>query len=229
MAYPVAIDSDHRIWEAFDNHYWPALYFVDAKGRIRYHHFGEGEYAEAEWVLQQLLRENGAPGLDGNTVSVAPDGVEAAPSAAVQSPETYVGYRFGERFASPDRVGRDVAKSYRAPERTALNHWGLIGSWNVGAESAVLEAAGGRIVFRFQGRDLHLVLAPKKDGQPVRFQVRLDGAAPGNAAAARSASLVSISSSGSALASRTARSRSSSSMRASTPSCSRSARLGACR
>ncbi|PYQ04142.1 MAG: cytochrome C biogenesis protein, partial [Acidobacteria bacterium] len=147
MAYPVAIDSDHRIWEAFDNHYWPALYFVDAKGRIRYHHFGEGEYAEAEWVLQQLLRENGAPGLDGNTVSVAPDGVEAAPSAAVQSPETYVGYRFGERFASPDRVGRDVAKSYRAPERTALNHWGLIGSWNVGAESAVLEAAGGRIVF----------------------------------------------------------------------------------
>jgi len=187
VAYPVAIDSDHRIWEAFDNHYWPALYFVDAKGRIRYHHFGEGEYAEAEWVLQQLLRENGAPGLDGNTVSVAPDGVEAAPSAAVQSPETYVGYRFGERFASPDRVGRDVAKSYRAPERTALNHWGLIGSWNVGAESAVLEAAGGRIVFRFQGRDLHLVLAPKKDGQPVRFQVRLDGAAPGNAHGADSA------------------------------------------
>jgi len=181
VAYPVAIDSNHRIWEAFNNQYWPALYFVDAKGRIRHHYFGEGEYAEAEGVLQELLQENGARGLDGSTVRADGNGVEAAPSTAPQSPETYIGYRRGERFASPERLARDVARSYRPPERPSLNHWGLTGSWNVGPESAVLEAAGGRIVFRFHGRDLHLVLAPSKDGHPVRFKVRLDGAAPGDA------------------------------------------------
>jgi len=187
VGYPVAIDSDYRIWEAFANHYWPALYFVDGKGRIRYHYFGEGEYAKLERVLQELLEENGARGLEASTVSVAADGVEAAPSTAPQSPETYVGYRQGERFASPERVSRDAVKSYRAPEQPAPGHWGLVGSWNVGPESALLEAAGGRIVFRFQGRDLHLVLAPRKDGQPVRFKVRLDGAAPGDAHGADSA------------------------------------------
>jgi len=181
VAYPVAIDSNYRIWEAFNNQYWPALYFVDAKGRIRHHYFGEGEYAEAEGVLQELLQENGARGLDGSTVRADGNGVEAAPSTAPQSPETYIGYRRGERFASPERLARDVARSYRPPERPSLNHWGLTGSWNVGPESAVLEAAGGRIVFRFHGRDLHLVLAPSKDGHPVRFKVRLDGAAPGDA------------------------------------------------
>jgi thiol-disulfide isomerase/thioredoxin len=181
VAYPVAIDSNYRIWEAFDNQYWPALYFVDAKGRIRHHYFGEGEYAEAERVLQELLQENGARGLDGSAVRVDGTGVEAAPSTAPQSPETYIGYRRGERFASPERLARDAARSYRPPERPTLNQWGLTGSWNVGPESAVLEAAGGRIVFRFHGRDLHLVLAPSRDGHPVRFKVRLDGAAPDDA------------------------------------------------
>ncbi len=180
VVFPVAIDSDYIIWKAFDNHYWPALYFMDAKGRIRHHHFGEGEYAQAEQVIQALLQENGARGLDGSTVRVHADGVEAAPSAAVQSPETYVGYRQAEGFSSPERLARDVAKSYRAPERPAPNHWGLVGSWSVGAESAVLETGGGRIVYRFRGRDLHLVLAPTKDGRPVRFKVRLDGGAPGD-------------------------------------------------
>jgi len=181
VTYPVAIDSDHRIWEAFNNHYWPALYFIDAKGRIRHHYFGEGEYVEAERVLQELLKESGAGGLVEGTVRVAGEGVEAAPGAAVQSPETYVGYSQGERFASPVRLARGTPSTYRLPDRLARNEWGLVGSWNVGPESALLETVGGRIVFRFHSRDLHLVLAPGKDGRPVRFKVRLDGAAPGDA------------------------------------------------
>src|SRR5207344_42318 len=145
VAYPVAIDSDYRIWEAFHNQYWPALYFIDAKGRIRHHYFGEGQYVEAERVLQELLKQSGAGGLDESTVRVSGDGVEAAPSEAVQSPETYLGHRRGERFASPVRLAKGVPNTYRAPDRLALNDWGLVGSWNVGAESALLEAAGGRI------------------------------------------------------------------------------------
>jgi thiol-disulfide isomerase/thioredoxin len=180
VTYPVAIDSDYRIWKAFNNEYWPALYFIDAKGRIRHHYFGEGQYVEAERVLQELLKESGASGPDESAVRVAGDGVEAAPSAAVQSPETYVGYRRGERFASPVRLARGVPNTYRVPDRLSRNDWGLVGSWNIGPGSALLETAGGRIVFRFHSRDLHLVLAPGKDGRPVRFKVRLDGAAPGD-------------------------------------------------
>jgi thiol-disulfide isomerase/thioredoxin len=156
VAFPVALDSRYRIWEAFDNHYWPALYFIDARGRIRHHYFGEGEYAAAERVLQELLKENGAQLPDLSTVRVAGEGVEAAPSNAVESPETYVGYRRGERFASPAGLARDVRNTYRAPDRIPLNEWGLVGSWIVGPESALLAAAGGRIVFRFHSRDLHL-------------------------------------------------------------------------
>jgi thiol-disulfide isomerase/thioredoxin len=181
VGYPVALDSNYRIWKAFNNEYWPALYLVDARGRIRHHYFGEGQYVEAERVLQELLKEKGATGLDESTVRVSGDGVEAAPSGAVQSPETYVGYRRGERFASPVPVARDVVKTYRVPDRLALNEWGLVGSWNIGAESALLETADGQIVFRFHSRDLHLVLAPGNDGRPARFKVRLDGTAPANA------------------------------------------------
>src|SRR5262249_28749875 len=181
VAHPVAIDSDYRIWESFHNQYWPALYFVDGKGRIRHHFFGEGEYLAAERVLQELLAENGATGLDASTVRVAGEGVEEAPSAEIGSPETYVGYRRGENFASPGPLARDVAHTYRAAERPLLNQWGLVGSWTIGPESAALEAPGGRILFRFHSRDLHLVLAPGKDGSPVRFKVKLDGAAPGDA------------------------------------------------
>jgi thiol-disulfide isomerase/thioredoxin len=180
VGYPVVLDSDYRIWEAFHNQYWPALYFVDAKSRIRHHYFGEGAYAEAERVLQQLLRESGASGLDDDTVRAAGEGVEAPPSSAVQSPETYVGYRRGERFAAPVRLARDVPNAYRVPDRLPLNGWGLAGSWSIGSESASLEAAGGRIAFRFHSRDLHLVLAPGKNGRSVRFKVSLDGVAPGD-------------------------------------------------
>ena len=181
VAYPVALDSDYKVWEAFNNQYWPALYFIDAKGRIRHHYFGEGQYVEAERVLQELLRERGGEGLDESTVRVAGEGAEAPPSAEVESPETYVGYRRGERFASPGRLARGVPSTYRAPDRLSLNDWALSGSWNIGPESAVLETEGGRLVFRFHSRDLHLVLAPGKAGRPVRFKVRLDGAAPGDA------------------------------------------------
>jgi thiol-disulfide isomerase/thioredoxin len=180
VGFPVALDPDYRIWNAFGNRYWPALYFVDAKGRIRHRYFGEGEYEEAERVIQDLLRENGAS-LDGSLVRVDGTGIEAPPSTAVQSPETYIGYRRSEGFASPERMVKNGAMSYTAPERLSPNRWGLVGSWTVGPESAALEAAGGRIVYRFKGRDLHLVLAPRTDGRPVRFRVRVDGAAPGSA------------------------------------------------
>ena len=126
-----------------------------------------------------LLKENGATGLDESTVSISSEGVEAAPSGSVESPETYIGYRQAGRFASPERLARDSRKTYTAPARLSLNQWGLSGSWSVGAESGVLQAAPGKIVFRFHSRDLHMVLGPAKDGKPVRFKVSLDGTAPG--------------------------------------------------
>jgi thiol-disulfide isomerase/thioredoxin len=188
VTYPVAIDSNYRIWQAFSNEYWPAQYLIDGKGRIRHHHFGEGEYGEFERVVQQLLKENGATGLDGSTIRISADGVEAAPSADVESPETYVGYRRAERFAPPERLAQDSRKTYSAPARLRLNQWGLSGAWNVGAESAVLQGAPGKIVFRFHSRDLHMVLAPTKNGEPVRFRVTLNGAAPGGDCGTDSAS-----------------------------------------
>jgi thiol-disulfide isomerase/thioredoxin len=180
VTYPVAIDSNYTIWKAFNNQYWPAQYFIDGKGRIRYRHFGEGEYAEAERVIQELLKENGATGLDGSMVSVSAEGVQAAPGADVHSPETYTGYHLAEHFASPERVAQDSRKTYSEPARPSLNQWGLSGPWNIGAEGIVLQAAPGKIVFRFHSRDLHLVLAPTKNGKPVRFKVTLDGSAPGD-------------------------------------------------
>jgi thiol-disulfide isomerase/thioredoxin len=178
LTYPIAIDSNHAIWQAFNNEYWPADYFIDGQGRIRYHHFGEGEYVESERVIQELLKENGATGLNLSPVSLSADGVEAAPSGDVQSPETYVGYARTERFASPGRLAQDARKTYSAPASPSLNQWGLSGSWNVGAESAALQGPPGKIVFRFHARDLHMVLGPAKNGKPVRFRVTLDGGTP---------------------------------------------------
>ena len=179
ITFPVPIDSNHRIWQAFSNAYWPADYFIDGKGRIRYHHFGEGEYDKSEHVIQELLQEIGATGLDASTVRISADGAEAPPSDDVRSPETYVGYARAEDFASPERVAQDSPKVYSLPARPSLNQWGLGGSWNVGAESAVLQEGPGKITFRFHSRDLHMVLTPPKSGKPVRFRVKLDGATPG--------------------------------------------------
>ena len=152
---------------------------VDAKGRIRYHHFGEGDYGEIERVIQELLKENGATGLASGATRVSGVGIEAAPDwTDERSPETYIGYRQAQNFASPEKVHKDLIQIFSEPG-TLLNHWGLSGSWNINAESAVLQAMPGKIVFRFHSRDLNLVLAPAKNGKPVRFVVRLDGAAPG--------------------------------------------------
>jgi hypothetical protein len=180
VTYPVPIDSNHSIWTSFRNEYWPADYFIDAKGRIRYHHFGEGEYEKSERVIKTLLRENGAAGLDDSIVHVSIGGPEAPPSNDVRSPETYVGYARAENFASPEHVARDSRRVYSPLARLKLNQWGLGGSWVVGAERTTLESAPGKIVFRFHSRDLHMVLGPSKNGKPVRFKVRVDGAAPGD-------------------------------------------------
>jgi thiol-disulfide isomerase/thioredoxin len=180
ITFPVAMDSDHRVWRAFENEYWPAFYLIDGKGRIRFHHFGEGDYDRTEQTIRTLLKDNGATNLDARRVSVLGTGIEAPPStASAQSPETYVGYERAERFASPERLARNSQKAYSARARPSLNQWGLSGSWIVGAESAVLHTAPGKVVFRFYGRDLHMVLGPTKDGERVRFKVTLEGSAPG--------------------------------------------------
>jgi thiol-disulfide isomerase/thioredoxin len=179
ITYPVAVDSDFGIWQAFDNHYWPADYYIDGKGRIRHRHFGEGDYEECERVIQELLVENGATLPDKRTITDVADGIQAAPSEDIGSPETYIGYRMAEHFALPGRLAWDEAKVYTPPARPSLNQWGLGGLWKVGGESGELQQAPGKIVFRFHSRDLHLVLTPGKEGGPIRYRVMLDGATPG--------------------------------------------------
>jgi thiol-disulfide isomerase/thioredoxin len=180
VTYPVAIDSDHRIWDAFQNEYWPAQYLIDGEGKIRYHHFGEGDYGKMERVIQELLEQNGATDVDARIAFISAAGIEAAPGSDVESPETYIGYARAENFASPGRVAEDSPREYKLPASLSLNHWGLEGSWNVGGESAVLQTVPGKIAFRFYSRDLHLVLSPSENGRPIRFKVTLDGVAPGN-------------------------------------------------
>jgi cytochrome c biogenesis protein CcdA/thiol-disulfide isomerase/thioredoxin len=181
IAYPVAIDSNYKIWQAFNNQYWPAHYFIDGKGRIRHHHFGEGEYDESERIIQELLKENGAKSLADGTINVTASGAEAAPDLQdTRSPETYIGYKRAEHFASAQLFAQDARMAYTPQPRLTLNQWALGGTWKVGPESAVLDSAPGKIVFRFHARDLHLVLGPTKNGKPVRFKVTLDGTAPGD-------------------------------------------------
>jgi len=178
--YPVAIDNEFKIWRAFNNEYWPAHYFADAQGRIRYHHFGEGEYAESERVIQQLLREAGGKVSDG-LIEAKADGVQMAPdSSEVQSPETYVGYQRAEHFVPQTALVPDKVATYNPPAQLALNDWSLSGQWHVGSERATASATDSRIVYRFHARDLHLVLGPGADGKPVRFKVLIDGKTPGD-------------------------------------------------
>jgi len=180
--YPVAIDSDYAVWLAFDNHYWPALYFADAQGRIRHHHFGEGEYQQAEMVIQQLLAEAGSASVDHEPVSVDARGVEApADWASLRSPENYTGYERTENFASPEGVLPGEPHVYRAPAELRLNHWALAGDWTMGEQPATLNAADGRIAYRFHARDLNLVMGPAVLGTSVRFAVLVDGEPPGAA------------------------------------------------
>ena len=181
IQYPVALDNDYAIWQAFNNQYWPAHYFIDAQGRIRGHHFGEGNYEESEALIRTLLAEAGEQSLPAMAADEAGQGIEAAAGITeVRSPETYVGYGRAENFTSPGGFVHEAAKSYVAPSSLELNQWALDGNWTVEGERAMANAAPGKIVFRFHARDLHLVLGPGADGKPVRFRVRVDGAAPGD-------------------------------------------------
>ncbi|MDR8366509.1 cytochrome c biogenesis protein DipZ [Pseudomonas sp. JL3] len=182
ITYPVAIDNDYKVWRAFNNQYWPAHYFADAQGRIRYHHFGEGKYAESERVIQQLLRETGAAKVADGLINARAEGVQLAPNMnEVRSPETYVGYRRAEHFVADIDLAPDKVTAYSPPSQLALNNWSLDGQWTVGPERAVSNAPASRIVYRFHARDLHLVLGPGADGKPVRFKVLIDGKPPGDA------------------------------------------------
>ena len=171
--YPIAVDNDYAIWTAFDNHYWPALYFVDADSVIRDRHFGEGRYAECERVIQDLL------GVERELVSVEGVGVEAnADWEHLRTPETYLGYRRSERFASPGGAAFDERRAYETPERLRFGEWALAGDWAIGGERVVLEEASGSIAVRFDARDAHLVLHPDAN-EPIPFRVLIDGEAPG--------------------------------------------------
>jgi thiol-disulfide isomerase/thioredoxin len=182
IEYPIAIDSDYAIWRAFGNEYWPALYFVDADGQIRHHRFGEGEYEYSEIVIQLLLKGAGVREVTGTLASVDARGVEApADWDELRSGETYLGYARAENFASPGSGSWDQPEEYSLPEALQLNHWALAGDWSVGRQAAVLNASGGQIAYRFHARDLHLVMAPARDAQRVRFRVLLDGVPPGAA------------------------------------------------
>jgi thiol-disulfide isomerase/thioredoxin len=173
--YPVAIDNDYGVWTAFDNHYWPALYFVDTEGIIRDHHFGEGRYEQSERSLQGLL------GVDRRPVPAVGLGVEAAADwDDLRTPETYLGYGRGERFSSPGGVAFDEQRAYEIPDVVPVNHWALDGVWTIGLEKAVAEQGGAYIACRFHARDAHLVLSPGPR-RPIPFRVFLDGDVPGSA------------------------------------------------
>ena len=180
--YPVAIDNDYAVWSAFDNHYWPALYFADAQGRIRHHHFGEGEYQQSEMIIQQLLAETGSTDAGHDLVSVDAPGAEApADWASLRSPENYTGYERTENFASPGDAVPGEHHAYTTPAQLRLNHWALAGDWTIGEQAATLNEAGGQITYRFHARDLHLVMGPAVPGTSVRFRVLIDGQPPGAA------------------------------------------------
>ena len=180
VGYPIALDNDYAVWSAFDNNYWPALYFADAQGRIRHHYFGEGEYPQSEMVIQNLLTEAGSAGAGHDLVSPDASGIEApADWATLRSPENYLGYGRTENFASPGGLAPGRPHAYEAPAELRLNHWALSGDWTAGEQAITANAAGARIVYRFRARDLHLVMGPASPGASVRFRVLLDGQPPG--------------------------------------------------
>jgi|SoiMethySBSTD1v2_1073268.scaffolds.fasta_scaffold02678_9 thiol-disulfide isomerase/thioredoxin len=180
--HPVAVDNDHVIWRAFKNQYWPALYFIDAQGRLRHHHFGEGAYQQSEMIIRALLAEAGADIMGQELVAVEGRGLEAAPDwGSLKSPETYVGYERTQSFASPGGAAIDKPRVYELPMRLAPNAWALSGDWTVKKEAALLNQANGRIAYRFHARDVHLVMGPAAKGTSVKFRVLIDGKQPGAA------------------------------------------------
>ena len=180
--FPIAVDSDFAVWRAFDNAYWPALYFADAEGRIRHHHFGEEDYERSERVIQQLLADAGRDGFGEGLVSVEPDGVELAANwNSLESPETYVGYDRASGFASPGGLVRDHSHVYEEPSQLDLNQWSLAGDWTAGGQPTELNESGGRISHRFHARDVNLVMGAQDGTGSVSFEVRVDGEPPGAA------------------------------------------------
>lgn len=179
IQYPVAVDNQYAIWNAYQNQYWPAHYLIDAQGRIRHQHFGEGAYQDTEQMIQSLLKEAHRDlALSEDFVQVAGAGVTAAAAGAQKSPETYLGYARQENLASPEAIKQDMPARYSAPHKLKPDQWALFGDWQISKEAALLQAPGGAISYRFQGRDLHLVLG-SHSGKPVRFKVTLDGKQPG--------------------------------------------------
>jgi thiol-disulfide isomerase/thioredoxin len=182
VGYPVAVDNNHAIWRAFDNQAWPALYFIDAQGRVRHHHFGEGDYEQSELFIQSLLREAGATGVGREPVAVNARGHDAAADwANLKSPENYLGFERTERFASPGGIVANRPHVYGQPARAGLNEWTLSGDWTVRKDAAALNKAGGTISTRFHARDMHLVMGPAAPGTSVKFRVLIDGKPPGAA------------------------------------------------
>ena len=180
ITYPIAIDNDRAIWGGFGNRDWPALYFIDAAGRVRDHHFGEGDYEASEMTIRQLLTASGRSAIsDVESVSVDPHGPEAgADWRSLQSPETYVGHRKAANFASSGGAEVNKRSSYAVPRRLRLNQWAFAGEWTLGRDAALLNTAGGRIVYRFHARDLHLIMGPAARGMAVPFRVSIDGRPP---------------------------------------------------
>jgi thiol-disulfide isomerase/thioredoxin len=182
ITYPVAVDSDYKVWDAFGNRYWPAEYVIDANGDIRYHHFGEGEYEQTEMVIRQLLRDAGYSGMGNDAVQVDARGSEvAADWDNLRSPESYLGREKAMGFASPGGALVGKSRTYAAPQSFRLNQWALSGDWTVSGGAVTLDKPNGRIVYRFHARDVHLVMGPSSRGSSVRFRVLLDGRPPGNA------------------------------------------------
>ena len=178
IRYPVALDNRYKLWSALKNNYWPAHYFIDAKGRIRYHHFGEGNYAMSERVIRQLLAEAGRAPKDAALSRARGSSVQIQANVGeIKSPETYIGYGRAERFVSPGGLLHDMPKSYE-PATLALNDWSLEGQWIDGRQSARSLSPGAKISYRFHARDLHLVLA-SATGRQVRFRVLINGKPPG--------------------------------------------------
>ena len=176
VEFPIALDSDYAVWNAFTNHYWPALYLIDADGKIRHHRFGEGDYERSEKMIQQLLADAGAEHADREIVDVVGTGPEApADWEHLESPESYLGFQQAQSFASPGGIAAERSRVYQVPDRLALNEWALSGEWTIGPESAVSRGPNARIAFRFHARDVHLVIGPADPGSAIGFRVFVDG------------------------------------------------------
>ncbi len=182
VGYPIAVDSENGIWNAFANHYWPALYLIDAEGRIRHHHFGEGDYDRSEVIIRTLLADAGADDIGDEFAPVDPIGPEVqADWDNLESAETYLGYSQAQNFASPGGVASDVRRQYERPEKLRGNHWALSGDWTIRRGAAALNEPNGRIAFRFHARDVNLVMGPPDREHPIDFRVTVDGEPPGEA------------------------------------------------